>query len=608
MKRLLILLPLCLFLWGCASRRAPASLPEEETPEPAEVLSLYDPDSTTEAESAGALKVFPLNHLDPTGFFRMEDALYVIGDSEGATHIQRFEGDALTLTHSLALEITLAPEDGFFRFLPGRITYFDPMTLQVVVLDEKLQERQRLPVREDMTGLPILSADSTTLYYCTRDAVRALETETGISRLLKEISAPYQSARALHQEDRILECVLEEADGSRRILLLSTEDGSIVWETGEELTLLTEENRFYAHLSGISGEKRIFGTSGQEPQMLTPACAGEFFAFLPESHGALSARREGDSTILEYYDLSTGALRASCTLSGRSLPAAAEDAGSGRIWLFFPDREEPALLLWNTSTLSAGDDKSRTAAYLTPETSDPEELEQCRFLAEALGEAYGVEIRIPERLPEALQGNWQAEYAYHPQLLREQLEALETRLASLPREIPELFRSRYSGLRILLVQSLRAPEDPGKTTGSLFFWEDTTGCIVLADPGDGAFFEALFGLMDTVIHTRSDAFDRWEELNPMQFSYVGTEPVPEDYDAYLQPDTRAFADKASMTDSRTERCRLFALAMAPGKEDLFRSLTMQKKLSALCEGIREGFGLEKDPAVFPWEQYRKENT
>jgi len=43
--------------------------------------------------------------------------------------------------------------------------------------------------------------------------------------------------------------------------------------------------------------------------------------------------------------------------------------------------------------------------------------------------------------------------------------------------------------------------------------------------------------------------------------------------------------------------------MLPGNEALFQSDAMQRKLKALCDGIREAYGLRESPETFLWEQY-----
>lgn len=58
-----------------------------------------------------------------------------------------------------------------------------------------------------------------------------------------------------------------------------------------------------------------------------------------------------------------------------------------------------------------------------------------------------------------------------------------------------------------------------------------------------------------------------------------------------------------MTFPKEDRARIFENAMLPGNAELFASQTMQRKLRAVCESIRDAYGLRKWEETFPWEQY-----
>ena len=77
----------------------------------------------------------------------------------------------------------------------------------------------------------------------------------------------------------------------------------------------------------------------------------------------------------------------------------------------------------------------------------------------------------------------------------------------------------------------------------------------------------------------------------------------EDADVYLQGQTRAFVDRYSMTALKEDRARILENAMLPEKGEIFRSDYLQRKLLALCTGLREAYGLENTPEMLPWEQY-----
>ena len=106
--------------------------------------------------------------------------------------------------------------------------------------------------------------------------------------------------------------------------------------------------------------------------------------------------------------------------------------------------------------------------------------------------------------------------------------------------------------------------------------------------------------METHILTESSGLDVWESLNPAGFTYGSSQENP---DIYLQGQTRAFVDRYSMYYLKEDRARILENAILPGKQDLFRSEYMQRKLTAMCSAIREAYGLKKHPEILPWEQY-----
>ena len=115
-----------------------------------------------------------------------------------------------------------------------------------------------------------------------------------------------------------------------------------------------------------------------------------------------------------------------------------------------------------------------------------------------------------------------------------------------------------------------------------------------------ALYHELYHVMETHILTESTALDQWEALNPGNFSYSQN---LEESEIYLQGQTRAFVDHYSMVYPKEDRARFFENAILSGKQPVFQSEYMQRKLTAICTGIREAYRLKKHPEVLPWEQY-----
>ena len=123
---------------------------------------------------------------------------------------------------------------------------------------------------------------------------------------------------------------------------------------------------------------------------------------------------------------------------------------------------------------------------------------------------------------------------------------------------------------------------------------------------ENAVHHELCHMLDAYVYSESKAYDLWDQLNPKEFTYLGSyenyEPAADDPN--LQGDTRAFVDGFSMTFMKEDRARLFEYAITPGNEELFKPEYMQTKLIQLCFGIRDAYGLKKDTEiVLPWEQY-----
>lgn len=120
---------------------------------------------------------------------------------------------------------------------------------------------------------------------------------------------------------------------------------------------------------------------------------------------------------------------------------------------------------------------------------------------------------------------------------------------------------------------------------------------------DYALYSQLYQLMDTIILNKSAALDQWETLNPPGFCYAFGQSVDGISQEYLRGETMAFANHQAMNSPKEDRGAVMALAMMPNNGEIFSAAIMQRKLEALCTGIRRAFGLRKSPEVFPWEQY-----
>ncbi len=224
MKHFLTVL-LCLFLLGCApeEQAVPADTAPQVPGESADI-GMYDPSHPMEARYPGLVRGYPLTQRKVHGVRAFgKDVLILSG--QGNTTLMLLSGDDLHETAARTVGFELSQEDPSLRFHEDHISFYDPKKQETVLLDRKLQPVRSIPVPGEISGKPILSADTGTLYYCTDWAVVAWDLDSGIRRTVKELHRDCQQLTGLHRDDRILECTVTEA-GRTEILLLS-EDGKI---------------------------------------------------------------------------------------------------------------------------------------------------------------------------------------------------------------------------------------------------------------------------------------------------------------------------------------------------------------------------------------------
>lgn len=239
---------------------------------------------------------------------------------------------------------------------------------------------------------------------------------------------------------------------------------------------------------------------------------------------------------------------------------------------------------------------SEPEPYYTADAPDAEGLAKCQLLARQLEEKYGFRILLWE---EALKEDGLTGEHLVP-VIRRELAVLEQRLSVFPEGMLPETAGHFPQLCLCLVRQRSDSLPCGQ------FWNGDMLCIALEAGSSGQeLYHGLFHAMETHVLSNSKALDRWDGLNPAGFVYdedYGANAV-RDSGIYLLGEHLAFPNHFSMSFPREDRAEVFAHAMMPGNGDLFRAELMQKKLAALCTGIREAFGLEDYEGVLLWEQY-----
>lgn len=598
MKHLLALFLAALLLTGCAQASPePNPISGEAAPAATAPVGLWDSADPLEEKTQGAVRVYPLDVELPKALFAMGEGLLLLSGGEKST-LTRLEGSTLYIAGEIALEQSLSP--GQLQVSPNCISFLDAGRNQVVVLDASFREIRHIDLPQDAVT-PLLSPDQDTLYYATETAIKAWDLTRDIHRTVKELTMG-QVLTGLSGNGAMLQCRVEDG-----VQLLSTQDGSLLWQ-GEELTLDTEGRRFYSNTLEAGRETLVFGEEGSF-QCLTPADLWASDTFLPRLHGCLTESSLGNGEIrLDYYNLTTGR-RQSCLPLMNTVLAWADGTAAGWVYLLVERDSGPAILRWDPTAPAINDGNRYTGPHYTRENPDYHGLLSCQETAKALGERYGIEILLWDETEGLAPWDYSFRTEYQVPVLEEALWELDAWLSRFPEGFLDKCAGNFSGLSICLVRSITGTPESGSLdcADGIEYLDGTQARIALAvgPTAEKALYHELYHVMETQILNKSTALDQWDKLNPGDFAYTfgyaanETRPVG----SWLDADIRSFVDRYAMSYPKEDRARIFEYAMTGGNEALFAASPLQYKLRQLCLGIREAFGLKKDPRDFPWEQY-----
>ena len=614
MKRILWLVLLALLLCGCTDTSPeatgePTSVSQTAT-EPTEPAGIYVPFSDLEIQTGGTVRYF-LPEADCYGIRMMGSDVLTFSGGE-KTRLTRYAGQQLFAVAGIELDCRIEPEDTSFQISGNGITYYDPGSREVIFLDNDLKEVSRLEMPGDMVGKPVLSANRMQVYYCTAEAVRVYDTTTGLDRLLKTISYPEQSVEDILLNDTVLRCSLVDDRGEAYSIFLSVETGQMVSQILSHIEVSTQGDIFYAKSQEGIQPLLIYGRVGEDPRMLVPASAFASSWYLEAAHSLITAETAEEATCLDLYDLSTGLRTAAVELPGGLVPESLEirpDTGSILLLCYDEMSGNPVLLSWEHTANPAADDRVYDSPRYTAEDPDVIGLEACAFLAQEMGEKYGVNILLVEDAVAEQPWDYTLEMEYQTSVVRQQLEMLDEVLSRFPREI---FDKLPRKLSISIVRSIRGNAESGSLEGAqgLQFWDRNYPYVVLAagDSLEATFCHEFFHVMDSKILSDTRVYYQWDDLNPEDCEYFEdyTSYLEADVSQYLQEEDRAFIDAYSLSYPKEDRARIMEYACQEGNGSYFRSETMQNKLRVLCEGIRKAFDLEEYPESLLWEQYLQE--
>lgn len=615
MKRFLWFLVLAALLCGCTDQpQTQTTAPPLETTgvviTPTEPMGIYVPHSDLEIQTGGAVRYYLPQTEDCYGLIALDGDLLLFSGSQTTT-LHRLSGDELFPVASTKLGCRVDPEDPSFQLGSNGITYYDPNSREVIFLDKDLKEVSRLAVPEGIVGSPVLSANRMQLYYCSADAVRVYDLETGLDRLLKQVSYADQRVQGIYLGDTVLRCQMTDDQGNAHTMFLSAETGEIVTEVWQELALTTRNDRYFAVVPEGILRLRIFGTVGQEPQVLNPRDPESDAWFLEAENCLITASAAEAGCVLDRYDLNTGMLTHTVTLPGGIKPRYAEARGADGIYVmgYDPMAEQTVLCLWQLPGTEAVDATIYAGRRYTAENPDVESLTFYEEYAQSIGAPHGVQILIGASATANPPEDYILEMEYQIPVIRQQLETLDYLLDQFPRGFLEQI---YGVKKICIVRSITGAPESGSLAEAqgIQYWAGNDAYIVLAagESLEYAFFHELFHIIDNKVLSDTRVYYYWHNLNPVGFGYYWdyTSYLMEDNSEYLQEETRAFIDAYSMCFPREDRARIMEYACNPGNAHYFTSEIMQQKLLTLCKGIREAFGLKNYDQPLLWEQYLKE--
>lgn len=614
MKRCLPLIGLCLLLTGCAAQTVPETTEStaaavQTIPAETEPVSLYVPGHPLEQAAPGALQVYPLRLTQAKGIRILNGNVLLLSGS-GSTTLTLLAPPDMTVYATAQLSFELDWQDPSFRISGDTLSYFDPIRMETVVLSDTLKEVSRIAAPDGLVGSPILSADRNTLYYCTKSAIRAWNLETGIRRCVKELSYEVQELTGLHQEDTILQCLLDDSSGEKTVFL-ATDTGRQLAEVPGKAQLNIQGGRYYLSVPDGAITAQLFGQIGQEPQVLSP---GDIYAncyYLAGQERCVTVSESG-SPIIDCYALDTGLRTARLALDDSLTPISVAACGTDSAYLLLQNSGDSDLLCrwdYQSDVCQTGDLQVYTSQRYTKKAPDAAALAECQAEATRIGEKYGIRVLLWEDSLAVAPWDYEFTPEYLAPVLQRELADLDQRLSYYPAEIWEGIRSHFSGLTICLVRQIRGSAESGsleQATGVQFFQNgESYIAIAVGRYSERALYHELYHVMETRLLTDSAAFDRWDNLNPAGFSYDLDYATNAQRNAgeYLQEGTRSFIDTYSMSFPKEDRARIMECAMQSGNKALFQSPVMQAKLACLCRAIREAYGLKKSPDTFRWEQY-----
>lgn len=591
MKRwIAIALAMLLLLSGCGTspgvQEDDGNKPNQQQDDQPQLVSLYDPYSEAEKASDGALRAYLLGDAIYTGLMDFGGKLLVISQGGEMTLLQ---GELGEISATAATDLSESWGSTDLCTNGQSCAYYVSSRSEVVLLDERLQVAARIPLPEDMQGNPLIQLKRGEIFYCTEDQIRAINIQTGISRMVRSHSTMTQELLGSYFDDSLIACMVTDQQANQNILYLDTQTGQELDKKTAWYRMHTWGQSYYVHMPQSEGGQVVFGNR-DDVMMRLDVPETQLFPAL-ESWGVVGGLADETGLIISYYDLQTGNKTAQVKLAGHETLTDVVCDGS-YVWLL----ADKTLYRWDVKASAVKDETVYTSQMYTEEAPDTEGLERCRARADELENRYGFTLDLYRDAQE--NGNrFGAKTEFQTGPIGQALDGVENVLTKLP----EGFLEITGDVRVSLVRSLA----DGQT--SELYWKDGACHIVLAGTDvEEALMLGIGNAVDTRVLGNSFDYDTWDELNPWWFDYTY------DYEENLERNNpenclegsnRYFTDVTAMSFPTEDRARLFANALMADNAEMFEAGPIQKKLRAICIAIREAYDYQEDPQIFTWEQY-----
>lgn len=589
MKHLVWILLAALLLTGCGIKT-----PTDEADAPvavSEPVSLYMANTSVEQQTGGAVTAYVPEAAEYLGMAAMDGNIVLV---TGQSRLVLLDGEKGSVITSVDLGATLESMEDITVSDQG-ISYYCRGAGELVMLNTRLQEVQTLVLPEKFPDNFCVSHETQEVYYCNGTQIRAVQLQTGISRMVKTLTGQNAELTGCQLEGTILSCRITDGQGVIRDLYIDSTTGQTIEEAKRLLYLKSDGDQFMVGRYDGIHYQQLFGKADGQIQnftlshQVTPAFG---------MGGAYRWYMEDSALVLDYYDFEAGVHSAQTRMLGVSEPMSIDAAGQ-YIWLLATEGNVPMLFRWDPEAIRLETQTPCVEPLYTLEQPDEKGLAECEALAKELEAKYGVQVRIGPEAAQVTGGNTVTAEHQVP-VLRRLLEQLDEALATFPKNF--LAESVARGEMIIcLVREINSGSN------MVQFYVDGDAYILLSAREHivQSLYHGVAYVIDSHVLGNSRDYDTWMKLNPSGFDYDYSYHIHETHSdsEYLTGDNRAFVDTYAMTYPHEDRCRLFVYAMTEGNESVFENLTMQAKLKRMCQGIREAYGYERNGNTYPWEQY-----